>query len=116
MNTDIEFTVATRLPKLGVLTPGTRQQIRRLRRSQVPCFRCGAILSPGRNVLFDDGHDSHADCSLSRNADLVKMRRDFAMQDARDTGRTGPWELLKPMQRDARATPYRQVTFVPQAA
>ena len=100
----MDFTAENRLPPLGVITKATRNQLRRLRLHPVPCYRCGVKLAPPRPVCFDDGHDSHLECSLSRNAELRSMRRVFEVQDAQEKGTMPPCQPLKrktPMTRRA---------------
>lgn len=104
----MDFTTENRLPPLGVVEKASRQQLRRLKLHAVPCYRCGGPILPPRPVCLDDGHDAHLDCSLSRNEELRKLKRQFAIQDAREKGTTPPCQPLterKPMTRRSPRVP-----------
>jgi predicted nucleic acid-binding Zn ribbon protein len=94
------FTRANRLPKRGRITRSTRQQRNRLRLRPSRCYRCGGPIQPGQRVCFDDGHDAHAECSFTRNTELLKAARVLATQDADKLGTVRPCQMkaLEPMQ------------------
>lgn len=110
----MNFDRINRLPKCGQLEPSNRQQMRRLTISPGTCCRCGQKLQVWQHPCFDDGHDAHADCSLSRNAEIRKAARIFATQDADELGtvrpcqplsRLSPLSRLKPLPRRNRPLP-----------
>jgi hypothetical protein len=75
----------SRLPALGTIKPSTRQQVRRVSRTQVRCGRCGVYLVTGDGfpICFDDGRDAHKVCSEARNTGIIEALMQLKAQDGK---------------------------------